>query len=73
MEVVALSNSESSSKEAVSQFMKEFVMDNFQTLSEVQVETFILKFLNNVDTWTDFRLIVRDFVISLKEYHPQMP
>ena len=73
MEGVSLSNEGNSSKEAVSQYILLFVMENFQTLSEVQVQTFILKFLNNADKWTDFRLIVRDFVISLKEYHPQMP
>ena len=39
----------------------------------MQIETFLLKFFNTIDSWEEFRIVVRDFVITLKEYHPNTP
>ena len=37
------------------------------------METFVLKMLNACTEWSDFRLILRDFVITLLEFQADTP
>lgn len=46
-------------------------MEKFPNLNEVEVEAYILKLFNNVDERKLFKGVVRDLMVSMKQFSNQ--
>lgn len=50
------------------ELLKEIICQMFSNLNSVQVEGFVIRLFNTLSDWTEFKVTLRDLLVSMKKF-----
>jgi exportin-1 len=50
------------------ELLKEIICQMFPNLNSVQVEGFVIRLFNTLSDWTEFKVTLRDLLVSMKKF-----
>jgi exportin-1 len=59
---------QNSNKEFVLTYLINFLSNSFTNLNKLQIETFCIALFNKCYTYHDFKILIRDFLTTLKSF-----
>jgi hypothetical protein len=50
------------------ELLKSIICQMFPNLNSVQVESFVIRLFNTLSEWTEFKVTLRDLLVSMKKF-----